>query len=78
MRPRPFFIPFSILESRCHLNELECKRMHGTNKDGARRNKGRGIGGKEGREIEIERERERNGVASRYSLVGRSPVTPAA
>lgn len=52
--------------------------MHGTNKDGARRNKGRGMGGEEGREIEIERERERNGVASRYSLVGRSPVTPAA
>lgn len=75
MRPRPFFIPFSILESRCHLNELEC---NGTNKDGARRNKGRGMGGEEGREIEIERERERNGVASRYSLVGRSPVTPAA
>lgn len=75
MRPRPFFIPFSILESRCHLNELECKRMHGTNKDEARRNKGRGMGERKG---ERSRSRERNGVASRYSLVGRSSVTPAA
>lgn len=59
MRPRPFFIPFSILESRCYLNELECKRMHGTNKDGARRNKGRGMGRGGGREGDRDRERER-------------------
>ena len=52
--------------------------MHGTNKDGARRNKGRGMGRREGREGDRDRKRERNGVASRYSLVGRSPVTPAA
>lgn len=80
MRPRPFFIPFSILESRCHLNELECKRMHGSDKDETRRNKATEVGRKERkkrREKERERVGERKGVASRYSL-GRSSVTPAA
>lgn len=51
--------------------------MHGTNKDEARRNKGRGMGERKG-ERSRSRSRERNGVASRYSLVGRSSVTPAA
>lgn len=45
--------------------------MHGTNKDGARRNKGRGMGGEEGREIEIEREREMESRVGILSSVGR-------
>lgn len=77
MRPRPFFIPFSILESRCHLNELECKRMHGTNKDETRRNKATEVGRTEKKREREESVGERKGVASRYSL-GRSSVTPAA
>ena len=71
MRPRPFFIPFSILESRCHLNELECKRMHGSDKDETRRNKATEVGRKERKKRrEKEREREREWERERESRVG--------
>ena len=68
MRPRPFFIPFSILESRCHLNELECKRMHGTNKDETRRNKATEVG-----RTEKKTERERESRVGILSVGRRSP-----